>query len=87
MYVCAPFDTCGLWKKREAIRFSGTVAIVGLVYVALLNKNKVYQICADYSGVYHHHNILCSAEHPIQGLRNAQQALYPSSYISRPRVK
>ena len=51
MYVCAPFDACGLWNKREAIRFSGTGAIVGLVYGALVNKNKVYEFCASFLGL------------------------------------
>ena len=51
MYVCAQFDAYGLWNKREAIRFSGTGAIIGLVYVALLNKNKVYQFWASFLGL------------------------------------
>ena len=51
MYVCAPFDACGLWNKRQAIRFRGTGAIIGLVYAALLNKNKVYQFRASFLGL------------------------------------
>ena len=54
LFLCtgvSPFDACGQWNKREAIRFSGTGAIVGLVNVALVNKNKVYQFCASFLGL------------------------------------